>query len=278
MIVTRPRPARMLSALPTEVWERVIDHNWGYPATLVNCSLVCRAWTARSRFHLLTSVVLVDQRRTWWLANLLRKDVQSRMAVKMVAVRGGKTRGEREPTPHLGTFSSALANKVPKVETLLMFDVDWRPASMHRSTLLHLSTFCTITELRLARVTFPSGLVLTRLIRALPSLTELSCADIVITSGVFRPTAVWSHTPRIKTIRLDGDCDGVADLIAAQSEIAANAEELRFGFSWGVQSSSRTPSNHAIMSLIRRSGASLRRLGIKMPRPLQNNPKTVAGM
>ena len=52
----KPRPAEMPLALPTELWERVIDHNWGYPATLVNCSQVCRAWTARSRFHLLSSV------------------------------------------------------------------------------------------------------------------------------------------------------------------------------------------------------------------------------
>lgn len=278
MIETRSRPAGMPPALPTEVWEHVIDHNWGYPATLVNCSLVCRAWTVRSRFHLLTSVVLVDQRRTWWLANLLREDAQSRMAINMVAVRGGKTRGEREPTPHFGTFSSALANKVPKMETLLIFDVDWRPASIHRSTLLHLSTFGTVTELRLARVTFPSKLVLTRLIRAFQNLAELSCADVIVKSGVFISTAVWSHEPRIKTIRLDGDCDSVADLIATQSTIAAVIEELRLGFSWGVQSSSRSPSNHAIMCLIRHAGASLKRLGIEMTGPLQDDPKSVAGM
>ena len=268
----------MLPTLPTEIWERIIDQNWGYPATLVNCSQVCRAWTARSCYHLLTSVVLVDRGRTWWLVELLRGDVQLRGAVNLVAVRGGRAHGEREPIPHFATFSSALAKRLPKVKTLQIFDADWRPASTHSSTLLHLSTFGTITSLRLARVTFPSKLVLARLICALQNLTELSCADLAFKSSALTPASLCTHTPRLKMIRLDGDCEGVADLIASQPGFAASVEELRFGFSWGVQASSQIPSGRTTMSLIRHAGASLKKLGIKTIWPSNGGFGSGAGM
>lgn len=55
---TSPTSAPAPLQLPTELCEIVIDQCWNDRATLLSCTLVCRSWVARSRFHLYTSISL----------------------------------------------------------------------------------------------------------------------------------------------------------------------------------------------------------------------------
>ena len=46
-------------ALPTEIFERIIDFLHSDKNALVSCSLVCTAWYPTTRYHLLTLLPLV---------------------------------------------------------------------------------------------------------------------------------------------------------------------------------------------------------------------------
>ncbi|KZT63424.1 hypothetical protein DAEQUDRAFT_719432 [Daedalea quercina L-15889] len=251
----------MLPVLPVEIWERVIDSLRNWPAALVACSSVCKTWNARSRFHLITWVRLTDRQRTHWLTRFLRENPPLRPRVHSVSIRSSLRRGTRQPIPHFGTFALMLPGKLPAAKALYILDAEWHHGAMHPDTFLHLSTFLSITDLRLRDVSLPSKLVLARLICALPNLAELECVNVVVQSKTFHPFVFHSTPPQIKAIWLDGPSNDIVDLLAVQLGIATSVETFTAGCSVHAEDS---PSNGAIMSMLRYAGPTVKDVDIRL--------------
>lgn len=70
------RRRALVNTIPTELIERILDHLYDDVRTLKACTLVCRAWFTRSRYHLFAHVQLGSPRIDEFLhcfdANTLR--------------------------------------------------------------------------------------------------------------------------------------------------------------------------------------------------------------
>ena len=66
----------LANMIPTEIFERILDHLYEDVNTLKACTLVCRSWFARSRYHLFAHVQLdrprIDEFLQCFDANTLR--------------------------------------------------------------------------------------------------------------------------------------------------------------------------------------------------------------
>ena len=257
----------MLPQLPVEVWEKVIDQLRQYPRELSKCSLVCKSWYARAQYHLVVTTTLLNPPQVYRFATLLRKLTELRARVKQVIIRGAASNlsRSRRAIPHFGTFTLMLAQKLPAVETLCIYDAIWELGPSHVSSVyVHLRSFTSITELRLLRTTFPTKLALARLICALPGLTTLACTAVDFRSPAWNTATFCAIPPRVKDIRLDGPSDDVAELFATQLGIAASMEEFTAGWAYTAKD---VPSDAAIMSMLQRTGPILRRANIRLRRP-----------
>ncbi|KZT63474.1 hypothetical protein DAEQUDRAFT_760460 [Daedalea quercina L-15889] len=256
----------MLPEMPTETWERILDYLWDKPADLKRCAAVCKAWYARSYFHLVTSTRLVDPHRTHLFTKLLERRPQLPARVQTVVIVGAVSSGEtRRPIPHLGTFVLMLAKKLPSMYTLGIANADWQPSTLSSSGFLHLSTgFACITQLHLIYVTFPSKIFLARLVCALPSLRDLGCQHLLFRSASFNPSMMCSPPPQIKIIHLDGPSDDVVDLIVLHLGIAATLEDVRAGWLDRSTAVEDCVSASAVASLLQHTGATLRCIYIRL--------------
>jgi len=63
--------AIMLPQLPPELTDRIIDFLWDDPAALHSCSLTARSWLSSSRFHLFSTLRIVNRRAYDRLAHLV---------------------------------------------------------------------------------------------------------------------------------------------------------------------------------------------------------------
>jgi len=81
----------------------VIDHLWYHTETLKACTLVCKLWYLRSRFHLLESVVLDQRAQIFNLAKIVRRTALHAEAVKTAVIRRNidEDHGKTDPMPQL---------------------------------------------------------------------------------------------------------------------------------------------------------------------------------
>ncbi|KAH9931455.1 uncharacterized protein B0H18DRAFT_84663 [Fomitopsis serialis] len=259
----------MLPELPTETWERAIDYLWNEPADLRNCALVCKAWYARSKYHLVATTTLGLRQTTHRFAKLLDTHPQLRARVKVVVVLGTVSTGEtRRPIPHFGTFASMLAGKLPSLGHLGIGNAAWQSGTMHRHVFVHLSTFVNVAGLHLVHVTFPSKIIFGRLVCALPNLRELSCQTLIFRSKDFHPSALSTTPPRLATLHLDGPSDDVVDLLVRHLRIAGGLQELRAG--WVDNRKEATEDyglSDAIATTLQHTGSELKRAYIRLRLP-----------
>ena len=253
----------MLPILPPEIWERVIDHLSQYPRALIRCGLVCRAWYARCRFHLVVTTNLVNVRAVYYFASLIvtRPDLRNR--VKQIVIRGSVRGQTRPPIPHFETFALMLAKNLPSVGTLHIYDAEWCNFTIRPNVFVALETFTAITELRLLRVTFPSRTVLARLIYALRNLTTLACTALAFRVQNYHHTPSLFTRTHVRDIRLDGPSDATADLLACQMHIADSMEVFSAGWSYNAEDS---PGEGALAPMLERAGPTLRRVNIRLRR------------
>lgn len=243
-------------ALPIELCERVIDHLWADKSALITCMLVCHAWCPRSRFHLNSAVTLADWRHTQRFSQLLKGESWLRPGVTSITI-SPSSGAPRLPMSNFTAFSSMLAGKLPFLHSVFIWNAEWHPRTMHHNTFCHLSAFTTLNLLCLHCATFPSKLILARLIGALPSLTHLWCTSIIFRSTKFNREAICSLTTRLKGVRLDGLSDDVANLLAQQLGIVGSVEDIQCGNSDHTPYP-EAPSGDAMMSLLQHSGPTLR--------------------
>ncbi|KZT68698.1 hypothetical protein DAEQUDRAFT_315962 [Daedalea quercina L-15889] len=196
-------PAGQQREVPIEVWERMIDilaaenkyedhYNWEAPPgwfTLINCTLVCKAWYRRSWYHLHWQIPLRTREQVVALLKHLRAEPRLQGAIERISIAGGLDRDQhRLPIPHLATFAAMLANKLPHVNELLIRHAEWRIADVRLQLLSNLHAFRSVYILKLVNVTFASEMLFGRLLSALPSLVLLNCAVVRCLRDEPRPT------------------------------------------------------------------------------------------
>ena len=252
--------------LPVEVWERVIDDLSIHLTTLWNCALVCKAWQARSRFHLISKVTLRNKQQIYHLVRLLDEHPELRTRVQTVRLRPEKLPG---PIIHFMGFASMLAKKLPAVTSLWLFHSKWTSNTARNNTFLHLSNFSSLQELSLRGVTFASPLILARLICSFPNLSSIQLVEISVQNRAFDPLQLPSLLPPIKKIKLDGPSEDVADLLALHLGVAAGVEQFFGGW---ADFEKDVLSDNAIMTILRAAAPTLQHLSLR----LWGTPHTIA--
>ncbi|KZT68803.1 hypothetical protein DAEQUDRAFT_657825, partial [Daedalea quercina L-15889] len=174
--------------LPLEVCEEIIDcvaarldALWSpekdpWRQTLLSCGFVCRAWHRYALFYLRQCVKLRDRQQVVSLAKSLRDEPHFRRAVKFVEIAGAQ-RGSLHPIPHLGTFASMLAGKLPNANTVRLGNAEWTIGSIAPISVRHLALF-PLTTLDLHNVCFPTISQVAQLISALPGLHVVKCKKV----------------------------------------------------------------------------------------------------
>ncbi|KAF9807534.1 hypothetical protein IEO21_08175 [Rhodonia placenta] len=228
----------VVPSLAIEVWERVLDHLWYDQETLKACTLVCRAWYPRARFHLLRTVILRERHHVYRLAKLVQKDKDMVMgafyahAVRGVILQGGSTPEVRIPVPHLATFATALAGKLLALDEVALCNAEWISDSSFVNTSLHLSAFHSVTRLVLQAVTFPNIHTFRRLICAFPRLGYLECWGVKFTNpGIAEaaPRYPWIHSSLSRLYLNTTSMGTITDLLLATG-IASRLHTIILGY------------------------------------------------
>lgn len=256
----------MLPPLPVEVWEHVIDELSIHLTTLWSCALVCKAWQARSRFHLISKVTLRNKQQVYRLSRLLDEHPALQTRVQTVRLRPDTLSG---PMTHFMSFASMLAKKLPAVTSLWLFHSKWMPNTAQNNTFIHLSNFSSLSALSLRGVTFASPLILARLICSFPNLSSLQLVEISISNRAFDSLQLPSVLPPVKKIKLDGPSEDVADLLALHLGVAAEVEQFFGGW---TDFEEDVLSDGAIMTIFRAAAPALLHVSLR----LWGTPKTGA--
>ncbi|CCM04278.1 uncharacterized protein FIBRA_06449 [Fibroporia radiculosa] len=175
--LTKPPNLSWSPRLPIEMWERVFDllarGGWAY--ALRSCSLVCRLWSVRCRWHLSRHVVVRDKEHGHRVAKAMRMAASQASLAEAITL--------MEPLGFL------MGRSNPRVETLTIgadgLRSKWAPALFHTDVFTHLSvSFAHVTRLTLDSIEFPSSIVLARLVFSFPRLATLACHSLyTVTQG-----------------------------------------------------------------------------------------------
>ncbi|KAH9926864.1 uncharacterized protein B0H18DRAFT_1210784 [Fomitopsis serialis] len=176
--------------LPVEVCERIIDHiatgvdlkyafltSEPHLSTLVSCALVCQDWYYLTWYHLRQRIHLRCREDVLSLSKTLRERPRLREAIQQVIISGGSP-GYRQAIGHIGTFAIMLAGKALRLSSIAITDAELITGAVRMEDIDYLSTFSSINTLNILNVTFFSVSQLSRLVSALPRLTELSCTNV----------------------------------------------------------------------------------------------------
>ncbi|CCL99370.1 uncharacterized protein FIBRA_01388 [Fibroporia radiculosa] len=224
---------RPLPTLPVEVWEQVID-SIQEPEYLLPCTLVCRAWYPRSRYHLLQKICVSDKKQVVRVAKLVRSRPEMKGAVKLIVINGGSGDSPRATSiPLLGTFAMMLAGKFTRLDQLEIVRARWVPSTFHPDIFLHLTAFASISHLKLDNVFLPSALIFGRLICAFPNLRRLECGIMSFKNKIFERSLIRVSSPVSELILMGGFITELANFFAS-TELAANMKQLVLGRWWNA--------------------------------------------
>ena len=170
----------MAFALPLEVEENIIDHLHDHTSTLLDCSMVCKSWIPRARFHLFRSISIRYKDELDEICNFLDANPSLRSLVRTVTLSGIDF-----CQPELFEVAPiVLLPKLPHVHQWEFVPSRQRHSRGHmpvlfRSMALHcFSAYLSLRKLRLATITFLRCAELGRLLLACTSLDELECVDM----------------------------------------------------------------------------------------------------
>lgn len=172
------RKVPKLSALPTELWEHIIDYLQFDLDALMRCSLVCRLWYRRCQIHApqqyYRRIVTFSHRNE--VVRVGRQRTELWKGPEQVTLRGGISEDEdSECIPPLGTWSTMFAGRWTRVTMLSVENTDWLLLNITPDIFRNLAAFTSITSLQLRSITFPNVTTFGRLVCALPNLDWLYC-------------------------------------------------------------------------------------------------------
>ncbi|EED79867.1 predicted protein [Postia placenta Mad-698-R] len=263
-------PYGPLPQLPIEVWENVIDEFYGDEEELKKFTLICRAWSFRSRYHLLVQSKLRSRDQVVHFARVVRSSTSHAKAVRVLCLYGSDSGLVRL----VGVAAAMLAGKLPNVEELALDKFTWDPRFLHPQVFLHFSTaFASVRELCLTIVTFPSVQSFRRLICSLPSLKDLLCLNIKFSARGFNADAFCIPKILLTHLRLYEQGIGeIIDFILATG-LAARLEDITLGGDTGILPS--TINQLGIPRLLREAGSSLKMLRLHVDSQSKPDPFTI---
>ncbi|CCM00077.1 uncharacterized protein FIBRA_02104 [Fibroporia radiculosa] len=164
--------------VPPELWDDIIDCLWNDRPALLACTLTCRAWLPRARFHAFHSISVVDLSSFKRLHRLLDASPHLASYVRRLSIVGGWTQGLPTSTTRVDKKWPALLSRLPLVEDLTL--CRWNAAKMKHGALRALyKSLEAIRTLRLVDVQFQRGTEdVPWLVLACPRLTALHCCDL----------------------------------------------------------------------------------------------------
>ena len=153
---------------PIELIEAIIDHFHSDKTSLKACSLVCKAWTSRARFHLFACLKLRRRDVETFINSSSRINIAHVVRHLRLRVSGGFWVTDSDPwdeiIPRLVDFHN--------VRHLGLFDLTLG-SSKSSICLALVGQFAHIVDLRLTRVEWPSFASIALVICAFPSLETL---------------------------------------------------------------------------------------------------------
>ncbi|OSX56827.1 hypothetical protein POSPLADRAFT_1158987 [Postia placenta MAD-698-R-SB12] len=264
-------PPNTIPALPIELCERIIDFLWRNTATLKACSLVCKNWHLRSRYHLVVYTDLDGQKQVARFAKWVRSNPVSACIVRRVRLRGdpGHTH-TRVLMQHIGPFAPMLAGKLTRLDDFWIMAAVWMPGLMHYNTFLFFSAFTSVTRLGLIEVTFPTVLTFGRLVCSLPNLVHLRCRSLKFMTPTF--DAEKFHVPHTKLTVLTTDGGGLTAIIdfLTTTRVASTLRNISLGSDETVCASEAEAI--AIVRLLECAGVVLQTVALRLEPDLDTVP------
>ncbi|KAI0696141.1 hypothetical protein C8T65DRAFT_698498 [Cerioporus squamosus] len=167
-----------LPNVPLEVAENIIDQLSEDVRSLRSCSLTCRGWLPRARYHLVASICVRSREDLYSICDYFRFHPCMATFVQNLSI---SPIGGEEAHSLLETIPVALLSRLPKLRSygiLGAYALTVRAISFHATTLIHIKTCLHVEELTLQLLRFRTTAELARLLIALPRLRRLDCSQL----------------------------------------------------------------------------------------------------
>ncbi|KAI0758709.1 hypothetical protein C8Q74DRAFT_1299524 [Fomes fomentarius] len=184
-------PGAVAATFPAELEECIIDELYYDIRALRNCTLTCRRWLPRTRYHLFAAIRVRTKDELLSLCALLSRSSHLLPLVRSLTIRAQRDHPEAAhlfqivPFKLLASLPSLVCWKLSGLShpnrrwTNAEKQVDYYTLPCHRmglATIRRIAT--TVQELYLNRLSFISPVDCARLVSSLPALRELCCVDI----------------------------------------------------------------------------------------------------
>lgn len=166
---TRQNPGDPRSALPTELWEMIIDALVDDPKALITCASVCKSWYSRSWMQLSQGVQHLGHRRDVLRLSKYVRAHRTFANREQVTIRGGADGS----LAHLPAFTALLAGRMPRLQFLEVEHGVWRTGMTDVGFFTRVASFAFISRLTLNAVTFPSTSIFAQFVCSFERLAEL---------------------------------------------------------------------------------------------------------
>ena len=186
------RPDFQFRVFPVDVAEGIIDQLSNAKdgtRALQACTLVCRTWYPRARYHLLRVVHIKTRAHLDSIDDFLAARPYLCPIVRTILVEpvagegGGEGEGEANPWLLLGTVPLALFPRLPNLHTWAVSNFqrwvyDGPVLAFHRSTLSALHAGASVERLRVGFLHFVSCSAFKQFVVSLPRLRHLECEHL----------------------------------------------------------------------------------------------------
>ncbi|EIN05715.1 hypothetical protein PUNSTDRAFT_145663 [Punctularia strigosozonata HHB-11173 SS5] len=202
----------MISHIPNELWDRIIDFLHNEPAALRSSSLTCRDWVAASQFHLFPSTVDLrgENTRTRRFEFVMKASPHLTRYIQSLKLDAAST-----PWVTLATV------ELPRVTELLLDGLSCKLPSTTLACTRWLTRLPALRTLILFRVTFTRSAFLD-VISTLPLLHRLDVVNADVEHwDEERHTPPHQFTSALQELHLSGF--GTAEILGTLAELCANA-------------------------------------------------------
>ncbi|OCH95094.1 hypothetical protein OBBRIDRAFT_788559 [Obba rivulosa] len=185
----------VLSPLPPEVTDRIIDYLWADRASLRSCALTCRAWLPASRYHLFHTLRIWSREA---FDSLTHKSCIPATAELFRFVQHLSIR-ERSGPAFAHLVPPLLVSNLPKVTSMDIHKFSPEAIAPEPSFYTVLGRFSQVTTLELHEVSFGPIHDTSMFLCSFPSLTHLTLHKCVIRRG---PFIIAQQAPPVRTLSL----------------------------------------------------------------------------
>ncbi|PCH44122.1 hypothetical protein WOLCODRAFT_154157 [Wolfiporia cocos MD-104 SS10] len=252
------------SRIPIGIWDKILGHlaDEPKPETLGIAEEMKGCYSMEDVCLYARYIKIVPRRRR----SLYRVILRGRAAKE--GSRAGKC-----SIAHVGTDAAMFAGgQLPCLAWLCIEHGEWTPGTIAQSVFLHLSSFHSITFLRLEDITLPSVSVLLRLVCALDCLEELHIGGLRLLDRRVPPASRrWAPSPGLKKLAFrDLDWPDELRTLFPRAELETSSGSATILFLWKAVGCSN------LQQLLDHAGKALRSFWIHPLRSLLGaNPHSI---